>query len=201
MNIGALASHEGSTLQSVLDACAIRQISGRVTVVISNNGGSGALARARQAGVSWVHLSSHTHPDPEALDIAMRDALIGARVDLVLLVGYVKRLGPNVLAAFAGRILNTHPALLPKFGGKGMYGERVFEAVLRSGDTETGVSIHHVDAEYDTGRIVEQCRVPVLPGDSVEDLKSRVQDREKQFVVETIGAIARGRLLLLTTAG
>lgn len=201
MNIGVLASHEGSTLQSVLDACVREQISGRVAVVISNNGGSGALARARRTGVLGVHLSSHTHPDPEALDIAMRDVLIEAEVDLVLLAGCMKRLGPNVLAAFRGRILNTHPALLPKFGGKGMYGDRVYEAVLRSGDTETGVSIHHVDPDYDTGAIVGQCRVPVLPGDSVEDLKKRVQDREKQFVVETIGAIAEGRCRLAATAG
>ena len=201
MNIGVLVSHAGSTLQSVLDACASGRISGRVALVISNNGGSGALTRAREAGVSGLHLSSHTHPTPEALDIAMRDALIGARVDLVLLAGYMKRLGPNVLAAFGGRILNTHPALLPKFGGTGMYGDRVFEAVLRSGDTETGVSIHQVDPDYDSGAIVGQCRVPVLPYDSVEDLKKRVQDREKQFVVETIGAIASDRRRVAATAG
>lgn len=130
MTIGVLASHEGSTLQSLLDACAQEQIAGRIAVVISNNGRSGALARARHAGVLGLHLSSHSHPDPEALDIAIRDVLVEAKVDLVLLAGYMKRLGPHVLAAFRGRILNTHPALLPKFGGKGMYGDRVFEAVL-----------------------------------------------------------------------
>jgi phosphoribosylglycinamide formyltransferase-1 len=200
MNIGVLASHEGSTLQVVLDACADRRIAGRVAVVISNNGGARALARARLAGVPAVHLSSHTHADADALDAAIRDALKLAQVDLVFLAGYVKPLGPRVLAEFSGRVLNTHPALLPKFGGKGMYGDRVFEAVLQSGETETGISIHHVEVQYDTGAPIAQCRVPVLPGDSVATLKARVQDREKPFVVETLAAIAAGRLHLTATA-
>lgn len=85
-------------------------------------------------------------------------------VDVVFLAGYMKKLGPLVLRAFAGRILNTHPALLPRFGGPGMYGDRVFEAVLEAGEAESGVSIHLVDADYDTGAIVRQCRVPVFWG-------------------------------------
>ncbi|HJZ75642.1 MAG TPA: phosphoribosylglycinamide formyltransferase [Vicinamibacterales bacterium] len=198
MNIGVLASHEGSTLQVVLDACAECRISGRVVVVISNNGGARALERARQAGVAAVHLSSHTHADADALDVAIRDALKLAKVDLVFLAGYVKQLGPRVLAEFQGRILNTHPALLPKFGGKGMYGDRVFEAVLQAGESETGISIHHVESHYDTGATIAQCRVPVLRGDSVATLKARVQDREKPFVVDTLAAIAAGRIRLAT---
>ena len=201
MNIGVLASHEGSTLQVVLDACAERRISGRVAVVIGNNSDAHALERARQAGVAAVHLSSHTHADARALDLAIRDALKLANVDLVFLAGYVKRLGPCVLTEFQGRILNTHPALLPKFGGEGMYGDRVFEAVLNAGETETGISIHHVEGHYDTGTPIAQCRVPVLHGDSVETLKARVRDREKPFVVDTLAAIAAGRLRLAATAG
>jgi phosphoribosylglycinamide formyltransferase-1 len=200
MNIGVLASHDGSTLQVVLDACTECRISGRVAVVISNNGGARALERARQAGVVAVHLSSHTHADADALDVAIRDALKLAKVDLVFLAGYVKQLGRRVLAEFQGRILNTHPALLPKFGGKGMYGDRVFEAVLQAGETETGISIHQVESEYDTGAPIAQCRVPVLRGDSVETLRARVQDREKPFVIETLAAIAAGRLRLAPTA-
>ena len=124
------------------------------------------------------------------MDQAILERLKEAQVDIVLLAGYLKKLGPRVLAEFGGRILNTHPALLPKFGGKGMYGSRVHEAVLASGDTETGVSIHLVDAEYDTGRVLAQCRVPVMPGDSVADLASRVQAREREFVVETLAKLA-----------
>jgi phosphoribosylglycinamide formyltransferase 1 len=196
MNIGVLASHEGTTLQSLLDACSGGRIQARVTIVVSNNGDSGALRRARQAGVEAVHLSSKTHEDPAALDAAIRDVLISADVDVVFLAGYMKKLGPLVLSAFKGRILNTHPSLLPRFGGPGMYGDRVFEAVLQAGDTESGVSIHLVDADYDTGAIVRQCRVPVLRGDSVDDLKVRTRAREKAFVVETLAQIASGEIHL-----
>ena len=196
MNLAVFASHEGTTLQCLLDACADGRIQGRVAVVVSNNGDSGALRRARQTGVQGVHLSSKTHADPHALDAAIRGVLVAAGVDVVFLAGYMKKLGPLVLSAFRGRILNTHPALLPRFGGPGMYGDRVFEAVLQAGEAESGVSIHLVDAEYDTGAIVRQCRVPVCPGDSLADLKARVQAREKAFVVETLGQIATGDIRL-----
>jgi phosphoribosylglycinamide formyltransferase-1 len=201
MNVGILASHEGTTLQGVLDAFSEGRIEGRVTVVVSNNGDSGALRRARHAGVRAVHLSSKTHADPAALDAAIRDALVGAAADIVLLAGYMKKLGPQVLGTFVGRILNTHPALLPRFGGPGMYGDRVYEAVLEAGETESGISIHLVDADYDAGAIVRQCRVPVLPGDSLDDLKARVRARERQFVVETLGQIARGEIRLVAGTG
>jgi phosphoribosylglycinamide formyltransferase 1 len=198
MNVGVLASHEGTTLQSLLDACSNGRIQGRVAVVVSNNGDSGALRRARQAGVQAVHLSSKTHDEPAALDAAILDVLVAAGVDVVFLAGYMKKLGPLVLRTFEGRILNTHPALLPRFGGPGMYGDRVFEAVLEAGEAESGVSIHLVEAEYDTGAIVRQCRVPVLQGDSLADLKARVQAREKEFVVETLARIANGDIRLHT---
>lgn len=169
-------------------------------MVVSNNGNSGALVKARDAGVQAVHLSSRTHPDPVALDAVIRDVLVAAAVDVVFLAGYMKKLGPVVLGAFQGRILNTHPALLPKFGGRGMYGDRVFEAVIEAGEAESGVSIHLVDPEYDTGPIVSQCRVPVLRDDSADDLKARVRAREKQFVVETLAAIAIGDIRLSAAA-
>jgi phosphoribosylglycinamide formyltransferase 1 len=177
------------------------RIPGRVSVVVSNNGDSGALAKARQAGVQAVHLSSRTHTDPATLDAAIRDVLIAAAVDVVFLASYMKKLGPIVLGTFQGRILNTHPALLPRFGGRGMYGDRVFEAVLEAGEVESGVSIHLVDPEYDTGPIVRQCRVPVFRDDSVADLKARVRAREKEFVVETLAAIATGDIRLSAAAG
>jgi phosphoribosylglycinamide formyltransferase 1 len=192
MRIGILASHEGTTMQAVLDAVAAGTIPGQVAIVVSNNGDSGALRRARAAGVPTAHLSSATHPDPAELDRAIRAAITGARADLVLLAGYMKKLGPGVLHEYRGRILNTHPALLPKFGGKGMYGMRVHEAVVAAGEPETGVSIHLVDAEYDTGPVVAQCRLPVVPGDSPAALSARVQARERDFLVETLARIARG---------
>jgi phosphoribosylglycinamide formyltransferase-1 len=193
MRLAVIASHEGTTLQAVLDAVADGTLPALVAVVISNNRDSGALRRARSAGVRAVHLSSATHADPALLDRAILDTLTDAQTDLVFLAGYLKKLGPQVLEHFRGRILNTHPALLPKFGGKGMYGIRVHEAVLAAGEVETGVSIHLVDAEYDTGRTLAQCRVPVLPGDSATEIAARVQAREREFVVETLANLARER--------
>jgi phosphoribosylglycinamide formyltransferase-1 len=108
----------------------------------------------------------------------------------------MKRLGPRTLAAFPARILNTHPALLPKFGGQGMFGDRVFEAVLAGGESESGASVHLVDAEYDTGAVVSQERIRVFPGDTVESLKARVQACEREVIVKTLAAIASGELVL-----
>ena len=201
MNLGVFASHEGTTLQSLLDAFAHGRIQGRVSVVVSNNGEAGALRRARQACVQAVHLSSKTHEDPTVLDAAIRDVLVAADVDVVFLAGYMKKLGPLVLDAFDGRILNTHPALLPQFGGPGMYGNRVFEAVLAAGVAETGVSIHLVNADYDAGGVLRQCKVPVLLGDSLDDLKAGVHAREKEFVVETFADIANGEIRLVGGIG
>jgi phosphoribosylglycinamide formyltransferase-1 len=137
-----------------------------------------------------------THPDPAALDAAIRDSLVAHGVQVVLLLGYMKKLGPATLARFPGRVLNTHPALLPRFGGQGMYGMRVHEAVLAAGERESGVSLHVVDDQYDHGRIVAQCRVPVAPDDTPATLAERVQARERDFVVETLSGIVAGTVTL-----
>jgi phosphoribosylglycinamide formyltransferase 1 len=198
LRIGVLASHEGTTLQAIIDACAQGRINGRVVAVISNNSGSGALRRAAAAGIETLHLSSVTHSVGDSLDAAIGSALQRARADVIFLAGYMKRLGPRTLAAFPARILNTHPALLPKFGGQGMFGDRVFEAVLAGGESESGASVHLVDAEYDTGAVVLQERIRLLPGDTVESLKARVQACEREAVVKTLAAIASGELVLGT---
>ena len=129
MNIAVLASGEGTTLQAVLDACASGRLAARVGVVISNNSHAGALRRAQAAGVASRHLSVATAGGAAALDRALRDTLIEFGTDLVMLAGYMKRLGPLTLGHFACRIINTHPALLPEFGGQGMFGLNVHRAV------------------------------------------------------------------------
>jgi phosphoribosylglycinamide formyltransferase 1 len=192
--IAVLASGAGTVLQAVIDGCADGRLPADVCVVISNNSQSGAALRAERHQIPFRHLSGQTHPDPAALDSAVLDALTQHQTDLVFLAGYMKKLGPRTLAHFRGRIINTHPALLPKFGGLGMYGTRVHAAVLASGEKVTGVSVHRVEDEYDTGPILAQCEVPVLPGDDIETLSTRVQTRERLFVVETLARIARGEL-------
>jgi phosphoribosylglycinamide formyltransferase-1 len=201
LRIAVLASHEGTTLQSIIDACNHGRINGRVVAVISNNSGSGALRRAAAAGIETFHLSSATHSSGDSLDLAICGALRRVGADVVFLAGYMKRLGPRTLAAFPARILNTHPALLPKFGGTGMFGDRVFEAVLAAGEAESGASVHLVDAEYDTGTVVCQERIQVLAGDTIDSLKARVQACEREAVVNTLAAIASGELALGRTPG
>ena len=196
MKLGLLASHRGTNLQAIVDACSSGRLAAEPVVVISNNSDSGAARRARREGIPFQHLSGKTHPSAEDLDAAILAVLEKHDVELVVLVGYMKRVGPQTLARFAGRVINTHPALLPKFGGAGMYGQRVHEAVLAAGETETGVSVHLVDGEYDTGPVIAQCTVPVLAGDTAESLAARVVEREHEFLVDTIAAIVEGRIPL-----
>lgn len=190
MRIAALASHGGSILQAVIDACQQGDLQAEVVLVISNNSGAEALARAHRCGIPTLHLSSATHADDRALDEAMAAALAESGADWVLLAGYMKKLGPRVLAAYRDRIVNTHPALLPKYGGRGYYGRRVHEAVLAAGERESGASVHLVTDEYDAGPVIAQARVPVRPGDRVEDLENRVKDAERALIVATLQRLA-----------
>ena len=192
--IAVLASGAGTVLQAIIDGSSEGRLAADVCLIISNNSHSGAAERAERHGVPFRHLSGQTHESPEALDRAILGALLEQRTDVVFLAGYMKKLGPLTLAHFHGRILNTHPALLPRFGGHGMYGSRVHAAVLAAGESVTGVTVHRVEGEYDTGPVLAQCEVPVLPGDDVASLSARVQTRERQFVVETLDRIARGEL-------
>jgi phosphoribosylglycinamide formyltransferase-1 len=192
MNLAFFASHRGSNMQAVLDACKEGCLNARPCLVISNNSDAEALLRAKQDGIACYHLSSKTHPDPEQLDVAILRLLQQYQIDLVVLAGYMRKLGPQTLAAYRRRVINIHPALLPKFGGQGMYGQRVHEAVLAAGETETGVTIHLVDEEYDHGDILAQCRVPVLDGDTLETLAQRVLACEHRFLVETLQKMVTG---------
>jgi phosphoribosylglycinamide formyltransferase-1 len=196
VKLGILASHRGSSLQAVIDACGAGRLAATPAVVISNNADAEALARARRHGIPHAHLSGAAHPDAARLDAAIRDTLAAHGVELVLLLGYLRKLGPLTLGRYERRVLNVHPALLPRFGGQGMYGLRVHEAVLAAGERETGVTIHLVDGEYDRGRIVAQCRVPVLPGDTVDTLAARVLAREHAFLVETLEGVLSGAVPL-----
>lgn len=196
LRLGVLASHGGSNLQAIMDACEQRRLCAEIGVVVSNNSRSLALARARAAGLPAHHISGKTHPEPARLDAAIRDCLAQHDVDLVLLAGYMKLLGGATLARYRGRVLNSHPALLPKFGGKGMYGSRVHQAVLDAGERVTGVTIHQVDERYDHGKTLAQCRVKVCAGDTLADLEERVKRRERLFWVETLSRIAEGEIAL-----
>ncbi len=185
-------------MQAIIDATKQGVLAAEVVVVIGNNAGSMAASRAAAEGIPFHHLSGRTHPAPEDLDAEIGRVLAGAGVDLVVLAGYMKKVGPLTIERFPGRIVNIHPALLPKFGGVGMYGIHVHEAVLTAGDELTGVTVHLVDQEYDRGPIVAQCEVKVMEGDDAHTLAARVLEREHAFYVETLCLIASGDLDLDT---
>ena len=196
LRLGFLASHGGSNVQAIVDACRAGELHAEPRVAISNNSGSEVLRRAAREGVPGFHLSSKTHPRPGDLDAAIEGVLVDHGVELVVLGGYMRMLGPRVLGRYRGRVLNVHPALLPAYGGRGMYGERVHAAVLAAGERVTGVTVHLVDEEYDQGPIVAQAEVPVLEGDTVESLRLRVLRREHELYPETLQRIATGEIEL-----
>ena len=177
-------------MQAVIDACSNDQIDATVALVISNNSTSGALHRAALANIQNQHISSKTHGDDNGADSAMLKACQDQQIDLILLLGYMKKLGPLTLAAFSGKILNTHPALLPKFGGKGFFGRKVHEAVIAAGEEESGASVHFVDTDYDTGPILAQVKVPVEPTDDAQTLEERVKIAEQKLLVATLRQLA-----------
>jgi phosphoribosylglycinamide formyltransferase-1 len=194
LNIGFLASHGGSSMRAIVDAIASGTLTGSAKIVISNNAESPALAFARERGLPTRHISATSEGGEDAADRAICDALVSAGAEWVVLSGYLRKLGPLTLRRFERRILNIHPALLPKFGGKGMFGRHIHEAVLAAGERTSGITIHHVDGEYDHGAIVAQRKIPVLSGDTIETLQQRVMAAEPAFFVETLQAIADGRL-------
>jgi phosphoribosylglycinamide formyltransferase-1 len=186
LRLGVLASHGGTNLQALVDACKLNELNAEVCVIISNNSQSMALQRAKNESIPNYHLSGSTHPKPKQLDAAIRDSLKRHNVDIVILAGYMKMLGPRTISHYRQRVLNSHPALLPKYGGKGMYGTRVHKEVLKAGEAYTGITIHLVDRKYDHGPKVARFKVRVHDDDTVESLEERVKAKEHAFWVRTL---------------
>lgn len=196
MNIGFLASHNGSNMQAIIDACKSGVLHAYPAVVVSNNSKLGALERAKKEGIPYYHISGKHYPDLKDLDQAILTVMTDHLVDIIVLAGYMKKLGQKTLAHYDRRILNIHPALLPKYGGKGMYGMNVHEAVISSDENESGVSIHIVDGGYDTGPIIAQSRVPVTPSDTPLTLAEKVLKQEHVLFPETLQKIVTGEIIL-----
>ena len=196
MNIAVFASHGGSDLQAIIDGCKSNKINATVAAVVSNNGDSMALQRAAKENITAYHLSAKKSGSEEALAKEILDVLAKHEIDMIFLAGYMRRLHITVSEKYNNRIFNIHPALLPKFGGKGMYGINVHTAVIEAKETETGVTIHRVNSEYDSGEIVAQTTVPVLENDTPEILAARVLEREHTFLVEVIADIINGKITL-----
>jgi formyltetrahydrofolate-dependent phosphoribosylglycinamide formyltransferase len=175
MRLAVCVSGRGSNLQALIDALD-RSPLAQVVLVLSNRPDTPALELARERGIHAVAFTDYRDP------FEWLARLSAERVDLVVLAGYLKLVPAEVIGAYRGRILNIHPALLPAFGGPGMYGRRVHEAVLASGARVSGATVHLVDEEYDRGEILAQARVPVLPGDTPETLAARVLEAEHRLL-------------------
>ena len=170
MKISFIASHGGSSAKHIISAMKQKVLTAELGVVITNNS------------------------DSESEDRAIMNALLEAQTDLVVLSGYMKKIGPHTLTRFNNHILNIHPALLPKHGGQGLYGDRVHEAVLKSGDKVSGASVHLINDHYDEGPVLKQSHVPVYPDDTVASLRARVQATEGDLYLETLKNIIEGTL-------
>ncbi len=194
LRVGVLVSGTGTNLQALIDACRAGEVPAEIAVVISNVPGAYALERARRAGIPAVVHDHRRFPTREAFEQALRDSLLAHRVELVCLAGFLRILSPGFVRAFAGRIMNIHPALLPAFGGKGMYGDRVHRAVLASGARLSGCTVHFVTEVPDAGPIILQAAVPVLDDDTPETLASRVRREECRLYPEAVRLFAEGRL-------
>lgn len=189
ITLGVLVSGSGTNLQAILDAIARGELDARVAVVISNKANAGALARAEKAGVPRVVVDHKAHSDRQAFDAELVRVLQGHGVEWVVLAGFMRLLTDVLLGAFPMRVLNIHPALLPSFPGVDAQ-----KQALDYGVKVSGCTVHLVDGGTDTGPILAQAVVPVLPGDDVEALRQRILVREHELLPKVLQWIAEGRL-------
>ena len=188
--IVVLASGSGTNLQAIIDAVKTGRLSYvDISAVISNKKDAFALHRAKSSGIETVFLYPKSFINNIDYDKKLVEVISSYSVDLIVLAGYMRILTDNFVNAFGNKIINIHPALLPDFGGKGMYGKHVHEAVLKSGREESGCTVHFVTTEVDSGPIIVQRKIPVIPGDTVESLSKRILKEEHKLLVEAIEKI------------
>lgn len=184
--LAVLASGNGTTLQSIIDAISKKELDSTISIVISNNSDAYALKRAEEANIK-TYVSNDFKDENELYQV-----LKESDIDLVILAGYLKLIPKNVIRDFI--IINTHPALLPKYGGKGMYGMNVHRAIVENHEKETGVTLHFVNEEYDKGKIIAQTKVKVFKKDTPEDVSARVQKAEKIQLVNSLKDFSEGKI-------
>jgi phosphoribosylglycinamide formyltransferase 1 len=179
--VAILVSGGGSNMEALIQAQKKGALpKAEIVMVIANRPQAGALERARAQGMKTAVLDSKTMAEA-SFQSALQQTLEDHQIDIVCLAGYLKKVGPRIVERYRGRILNIHPALLPAYGGAGMYGHFVHEAVLNAGEKESGCSVHLVDDEFDHGPVLAQTRVPVLPGDTPQMLAQRILEEEHKL--------------------
>lgn len=186
LSIAVFVSGGGTNLQSLIVAAKQNYFNGRISAVISNNSGAFALERAVKEQIANYHISKKRYPGNGQLVNKIKEALEEHKVNLIVLAGYMKLLPPEIVKQYKNRIINIHPALLPKYGGEGMYGINVHKAVIDSGDNISGATVHFVDEIFDNGVILIQRAVPVLPDDDAETLAARVLKVEHAILPDAV---------------
>jgi phosphoribosylglycinamide formyltransferase 1 len=186
MKISFLASHGGSSARAIIDAIRKGKLDADIGVLITNNRDSLILQWCLDNGIEVRHISAKTHRGEENADEAIQTVLRDAETDLVVCSGYMKKIGPATLSAYPYKILNIHPALLPNFGGKGMYGDHVHQAVLDARETESGATVHYVTDGIDEGPIIKQQIIAVEANDTIETLRSKVQSCEPDLYLSAL---------------
>lgn len=194
LRIAILASGRGSNFEAILKNILSGKLMAEIVVVISNKKSAGALEIARNHGIPAYFVSAKQFPEQQDFDNEILKILEKHKANFIALAGYLKKLSPKIVRKYKNKILNIHPALLPSFGGKGMYGHHVHEAVLNYGCKVSGVTVHLVDESYDTGPPVIQRCVPVKDDDTPDTLAARVLKVEHQVYAEAIRYFAEGRV-------
>ena len=182
----------GTGMQSLIDASNRGDLAGDIVWVVSSTKKAFGLERAKKAGVETFVFRRKKYDSPEAAEADLLGKLRERRIDYIALAGYLSLLPAGVVREYRNHITNIHPALLPKFGGKGMYGHHVHEAVLEAGETESGPTVHLVNEKYDEGRILEQVKVPVRPDDTPETLAARVLAEEHKLYPKVLDKLIKG---------
>lgn len=180
-NLVVFASGNGSTLQAIIDSISSGDLQAQINLVVSNNENAYALERAKQAGIETYIIKSK---DFEEIDIELSEKLSHYDINLIVLAGYLRKIGNRLIENYT--IINTHPSLLPKFGGIGMYGMKVHTAVINEKEEFSGVTLHYVNENYDDGDIIKQTTVPVTPDDTPETLSHKVQKVEKIQLIDAL---------------
>ena len=193
--ICVFASGNGSNFKSIYISTREDGYPGEVVLLISNNPNCGAVQFSQENSITTEIFNKHRFSKIDEYSERLLQLLKKYKIDLILLAGYMKKIPDKIVKEFQKRILNIHPALLPKYGGKGFFGNKVHEAVLESGDKVTGVTIHFVNNEYDSGDIVAQKTVSVLPGDSPSTLAERVLEEEHIIFPEVTRAFCENRII------
>jgi len=195
LQVGVLGSGKGSNFQAILDAIQRGTLQNvQIRLVISNNSDAGILEIARAKQIPAVHLSQRMFPDDATFVETLLETLKKNQINFIALAGYMKHIHPRVISLYRNRIVNIHPALLPKHGGKGMYGMKVHEEVIAQGETVSGATVHIVDEEFDHGAIVLQQQVAVEPGETAETLASKVLEVEHKIYPRALQLFADGRV-------